>query len=134
MIGDDSKSSVVRPHCHVHKHARAHTHTHICTCLHNMFTPTHNTLKNEILSSPMGVGVGKHKINPQYRKIDRRKEKNNFFSALTVMFTQHEKCRYRLVGYFYFLGSIWANLIVERELGIIFGKFNIYILLKHFVG
>ena len=79
MTGDDSKSRVVRPHCHVHEYAGAHTHTHththICTCLHNMFTPAHNTLKNKISSSPMGVGVGKYKINPQSSKIDRRKEK-----------------------------------------------------------
>ena len=27
----------------------------------------------------MGVGVGKHKINPESSKIDRRKEKNDFF-------------------------------------------------------
>ena len=63
-------------HCYVHEHsgAHTHTHTHICTCLH----PTHNTLKNEIPLSPMVVRVRKHKINPQSRKIDRKKKKTNF--------------------------------------------------------
>ena len=78
MIGGDSKSRVVCPHCHVHEHVGAHT--HICSCLHNIFTLAHNTLKNEILSSPMGVRVGKYKINPQSSKIDRRKEKKRYFS------------------------------------------------------
>ena len=88
MIGGDSKSHVVRPHCHVYKHAKAHTHTHICTCLYNMITPAHNTLKSKISSSPMGVEVGKYKINPQSSKIDRRKDKtkiNIFFLATTLI-------------------------------------------------
>jgi hypothetical protein len=44
-----------------------------------MFTPAHNTNKNKISSSPMGVGVGKSKINPQFSKIDRRKDKKGYF-------------------------------------------------------
>ena len=57
-IGDQSHLIVVRPICHVHEHAGAHihtrTHAHICTCLHNMFTLAHNTLKNEISLSQWG--------------------------------------------------------------------------------
>ena len=63
-----------------------HTHTHICTCLHNMFTPEHKTLKNEILSSPMEVGIGKHKINSQSRKIYGGKKM--IFPASTTQLTR----------------------------------------------
>ena len=73
MIGGDSKSRVVCPHCHVHEHIGAHTHTHL-----HIFTqyvhPSTQHIKNEISSSPM-VGVRKLKINPQSSKIDRRKDK-----------------------------------------------------------
>jgi hypothetical protein len=62
--------------------AHTHTHTHTCTCLHNIFTLAHNTIKNEILSSPMGVGVGKHKINPQFRE-------GNYFSSVDTFDREH---------------------------------------------
>ncbi len=56
MIGGDSKSHVVCFHFLIHEYARAHTHTHthICTCLHNMFTPAHNTQEMRLCRAQWG--------------------------------------------------------------------------------
>ena len=41
MIGRDSKSRVVRPHCHVHEHAGEHTHTHTFAHVYTICSPQH---------------------------------------------------------------------------------------------
>ena len=86
-IGDQSHLIVVRPICHVHEHAGAHTHTHL-----HMFTqyvhPSPQHTKKRDFIEPMGVGVGKYKINPQSSKIDRRK--NNTKIKLYFFWRWHQ--------------------------------------------
>ena len=91
MIGGDSKSRVVRPICHVQVHAGAHTHTHTFAHVYTICSPQTQHIKNEILSSPMGVGVRKYKINSQSSKIDRWEDKTkDIFSDVDSLVTPLE--------------------------------------------
>ena len=69
------------------------THTHTHTYFH-MFTqyvhPSTQCIRNKVLSNPMGVGVGKHKINPQSRKIDIGEK--TIFPASTTSKGRLQKC------------------------------------------
>ena len=80
MIGGDSKSRVVYPHCHVYEHAGTHTHTQMHMFTQYIHSSTQHT-RNEISSSPMGSELGNLK---SILKLEKQIGGKTIFPALTI--------------------------------------------------